>query len=102
MRILLIIITCWVMLPAIGQKSYSYQRIGRDDGLGLASDVVFATYQDARGFIWVGTANGLQRFDGNKFVSYGSTANSQHQLPIGDLTQIVPLKDGRLMLSFSA
>ena len=102
MRILLIIITSWVMLPAIGQKSYSYQRIGRDDGLGLASDVVFATYQDARGFIWVGTANGLQRFDGNKFVSYGSTANSQHQLPIGDLTQIVPLKDGRLMLSFSA
>jgi len=90
------------MLPVFGQKSYSYQRIGRDDGLGLASDVVFATYQDARGFIWVGTANGLQRFDGNKFISFGSTANSQHELPIGDLNQIVPLKDGRMILSFSA
>ncbi|MFN3795459.1 MAG: two-component regulator propeller domain-containing protein [Chitinophagaceae bacterium] len=102
MRIFLTIIICWVVLPVFGQKSYTYQRIGKDDGLGLASDVVFATYQDARGFIWVGTANGLQRFDGNKFISFGTTSSSQHELPIGDLTQIVPFRDGRLILFFSA
>lgn len=37
---------------------------------GLAQNRALAIIQDRTGFIWVGTARGLQRFDGHRFVSY--------------------------------
>ena len=39
---------------------------------GLASSVVTALAQDSRGFLWIGTTNGLTRFDGNSFVSFST------------------------------
>src|SRR5712691_4299111 len=38
---------------------------------GLAHSVVGAVYQDSKGFIWFGTADGLSRFDGYRFTNYG-------------------------------
>jgi len=37
---------------------------------GLSSSLVNQVYQDKRGFIWIGTEDGLNKFDGNKFVIY--------------------------------
>jgi len=37
---------------------------------GLSSNYVRCIFQDMRGFIWVGTKDGLNRFDGNSFVNY--------------------------------
>ena len=37
---------------------------------GLAHNMVFAIYKDVRGFIWLGTQLGLNRFDGIDVVSY--------------------------------
>ncbi len=37
---------------------------------GLAGDWVTALSRDSRGYLWVGTATGLSRFDGSAFVSY--------------------------------
>ncbi len=37
---------------------------------GLSSNTVYAIAQDLDGFLWVGTRNGLNRFDGAKFVSW--------------------------------
>lgn len=39
---------------------------------GLARDHVLAIAQDSRGFVWFGTAEGLSRFDGYRFVNYGA------------------------------
>src|SRR5487761_2617729 len=38
---------------------------------GLSDNYVFNTYQDSYGYLWVGTSNGLSRFDGKTFVHYG-------------------------------
>jgi ligand-binding sensor domain-containing protein len=40
---------------------------------GLPSSYIYQTYQDQFGYLWVGTANGLSRFDGRKFVNYSLT-----------------------------
>ena len=37
---------------------------------GLSSDIVWSVLQDSSGFIWIGTLDGLNRFDGNKFKIY--------------------------------
>jgi hypothetical protein len=37
---------------------------------GLPSAYIFSIFQDSRGFLWIGTANGISRFDGKNFVNY--------------------------------
>lgn len=40
---------------------------------GLASSNVYDILQDRDGFIWLATADGLNRFDGNRFITYRMT-----------------------------
>ncbi|MFI5187698.1 MAG: two-component regulator propeller domain-containing protein, partial [Chitinophagales bacterium] len=37
---------------------------------GLPGAYVFTIFQDSRGFLWIGTANGISRFDGKNFINY--------------------------------
>jgi signal transduction histidine kinase/ligand-binding sensor domain-containing protein/DNA-binding response OmpR family regulator len=37
---------------------------------GLSNSLINRIYQDKKGFIWVATEDGLNKFDGNKFVVY--------------------------------
>lgn len=37
---------------------------------GLSSDTVLAIAEDHRGFMWIGTDDGLNRFDGHEFATY--------------------------------
>jgi ligand-binding sensor domain-containing protein len=61
MKSLLLIFTfSLISLVAFTQQAFTH--ISTDDGMGLSSNVITSLYQDKRGFIWVGTANGLQRF----------------------------------------
>ncbi|MEI9809628.1 MAG: two-component regulator propeller domain-containing protein [Bacteroidota bacterium] len=53
---------------------------------------VLAIYQDSRGFLWVGTVNGLSRFDGKHFVSYGLRQGLTSQY----INHILEDKQGRL------
>ncbi|MEJ7587347.1 MAG: two-component regulator propeller domain-containing protein [Ferruginibacter sp.] len=47
---------------------YAFRQINQSDGL-LHNEVLSVT-QDARGFIWIATRNGLQRYDGSSFSYY--------------------------------
>lgn len=45
-----------------------FQTIGVNDGLSQGS--VYALYQDKRGFMWIGTGDGLNRYDGSELRTY--------------------------------
>jgi ligand-binding sensor domain-containing protein/two-component sensor histidine kinase len=47
---------------------------------GLASSWINSTLQDDRGYFWFGTQNGLQRFDGKRFVTYKHDPNDTTSL----------------------
>ena len=52
----------------LGQRNMSFVRL--DTLRGLSQDTVYAIVQDAYGFIWIGTEEGLNRYDGQKVLSY--------------------------------
>jgi len=53
-----------------GQTGYAFQNLSKKDGLSQAS--VFAIEQDESGFMWFGTREGLNKYDGYHFKTYTS------------------------------
>ena len=47
---------------------------------GLSNSNVFGIIQDHQGFIWFATEDGLNRYDGNNFVTYRHNANDPHSI----------------------
>lgn len=88
-RFLLWLVLAGVWVPLAGQQ-YFFQLYDFDSGLNnLAVESIF---QDQVGFLWVGTQNGLFRFDGKSFVEFGrkdlapgTLILSIHQTPDGAL-----------------
>jgi signal transduction histidine kinase/ligand-binding sensor domain-containing protein/DNA-binding response OmpR family regulator len=54
---------------------------------GLPSNIVSAITQDGKGFIWIGTGNGLCRYDGHRFITFKKEgANS---LPANEISSLL-------------
>jgi signal transduction histidine kinase/ligand-binding sensor domain-containing protein/ActR/RegA family two-component response regulator len=89
---------CLVLVAAALQLSaqrHNFRFYGEDDGLqNLAVQVLL---QDRAGFLWVGTQNGLFRYDGARFVGYGkpdglpgARVDSLHESVDGTLWVLTP------------
>ena len=44
----------------------------------LSNSLINAVYQDRKGFIWIATENGLNKFDGTRFSIYRHKESSYH------------------------
>lgn len=66
---------------------------------GLASNSVYDVVQDAAGYMWIATTNGLQRYDGNSFITFQYT-KQRGSLPNMTINCMYTDKKGRLWLSF--
>ena len=77
-------------LPLPRRPHYVFQSIG--ENLGLGSLTPSCLLQDQDGFIWIGTENGLLRFDGNRLVQYGIDQG----LPSTNVNQLVLAPSGRV------
>lgn len=51
---------------------------------GLVHSAVRCLHQDAKGYLWIGTAEGLSRFDGYRFTNYGLWNGLGHSLLEGE------------------
>lgn len=51
-------------------QQYGFRLFGQDEG--LLNLTVTAIFQDHQGFLWVGTANGVFRFDGERFTRFAT------------------------------
>ena len=60
-----------------------------DQESGLSSYNVRKVFQDSKGFIWVATQEGLDRFDGNNIVSYKRNTITKHKLAGIDVREII-------------
>ena len=67
---------------------------------GLPSTLIYATTQTRDGYIWLGTSDGLVRFDGITFVH--QRLFSDGNLLLGPVTALCPGKDGSLWVGSSS
>jgi signal transduction histidine kinase/ligand-binding sensor domain-containing protein/DNA-binding response OmpR family regulator len=54
-----------------GQNIYRFDHIGSEDG--LSQNTGFSILFDSKGFMWIGTYNGLNRYDGYEFKIFRSS-----------------------------
>lgn len=51
---------------------------------GLPSNSVRCIYQDSKGFLWLGTLNGLCRYDGNSFITFQPEPDNHKKVSLAD------------------
>ncbi len=77
-------------------QRYSFKYYGHDQG--LSNLAVTCLLQDRAGFLWVGTENGLHRYDGLRFTGFGV----EEGLPSGRIEALHETSDGTLWVGTSA
>lgn len=97
MRLLISLLSVFWLVDSLEAKSNGFfNRITTDDG--LASNNVYTVWQDRKGYIWVGTSNGLQRFDGKYFLYF--PIEKPKKLPAQPVRQILEDKKGRMWIRY--
>ena len=86
--LLLCTLVCWAQQT----QELRVRRISVVDG--LKSNSIYCIQQDRRGFVWIGTENGLSRYDGYRFVNFTQLSPNKKQATDKRVGQIVFSKDG--------
>ena len=73
-----------------------YDVVHYDENDGLAQRYVTQIVQDHQGYIWIGTWNGLDRFDGYEFVNFKSTSDDGCDVPSDRIMNLRLSSDGNL------
>jgi signal transduction histidine kinase/ligand-binding sensor domain-containing protein/CheY-like chemotaxis protein len=83
-----------IMLPdVLHAQRYSFKRYDQDSG--LLNQNVRTLLQDRTGFLWVGTDNGLFRYDGSRFRGF----NTADGLPASQIEDLNQTADGTLWVA---
>ncbi|MBC7891290.1 MAG: histidine kinase [Sphingobacteriaceae bacterium] len=77
-RLLFLLLNLWPASLLAQQPAISFQHLTLRQG--LISNYAMALTQDSAGFVWIGTANGLTRFDGLRCLTYTPQAGNRRSL----------------------
>ena len=69
---------------------------------GLMHNSIDPIYQDSRGYMWLGTVNGLYKYDGSKFKIYNNELGNQHSIIGNRITAITEDSEGVLWIGTSS
>ncbi|MFD2790721.1 ligand-binding sensor domain-containing protein [Arenibacter antarcticus] len=81
---------------APGPKRYNFAHYTEESGLN--SYQVNATVQDDDGYIWIATNEGLQRYDGLRYKSFGHVHNDSTSIPSKSILQLLIDKNKNLWI----
>ena len=87
----LLLVLAEVLSAMTPYKTYSV-------GDGMPNSTVKAICQDSLGYIWLGTRNGLVRFDGYEFRTYNYDAEAEDAVSSNDITCFTRDKEGRIWI----
>jgi ligand-binding sensor domain-containing protein len=74
----ILLLSCSIGIRAQDNKQLIFQQVTEKDG--LSNSIVNAVTKDREGFMWIGTFDGLSRYDGTHFITFRSNRNQLHSL----------------------
>ncbi|MEO6407081.1 MAG: two-component regulator propeller domain-containing protein [Ferruginibacter sp.] len=66
---------------------------------GLSNNIVTCIRKDSRGFLWIATKEGLNRFDGSRFKKYFAEKNNAGSLTHNNVRDILEYQQGELLIA---
>lgn len=82
-----------VFTPCFSQSQVIFNKINQTNG--LSNDRVSSIVKEKNGFVWIGTINGLNRFDGNKIKIYNKQNSA---LSSNDITTLLIDRKGKIWI----
>ncbi|MCB0752794.1 MAG: hypothetical protein KDC52_15085, partial [Ignavibacteriae bacterium] len=71
---------------------FRFKKIGIEEG--LSQSTILCILQDKLGYLWFGTANGLNRYDGYEFVVYTNLAKDSLSISDNEITSLYEDDEG--------
>jgi serine phosphatase RsbU (regulator of sigma subunit)/ligand-binding sensor domain-containing protein len=81
------------------QRNYLFENISVPEG--LSNSTVNYIFQDSNGFLWISTADGLNRYDGNIIKVFKNDPNDSSTIPTNDCSAIAKDADGFIWVGVS-
>ena len=93
---LCVISSILIFTEILPQSHYAFNHLNVDDGLSQSS--VTCIFQDTKGFMWFGTQDGLNRYDGYKFKIFKNIPNDSTSLTDNFIFSILEDEFGALYI----
>lgn len=93
--LLVLILSSGTILFSI-QQEFRFQHLTIDEG--LSDNDVTSIVEDHHGFIWIGTRNGLNRYDGSEFIIYQHDRNDSTSIISSFVRQLFVSSDGTIWI----
>lgn len=90
-HVIILLLTCCALIPLKAQQLYFDNITTRN---GLTSNDITCVYEDHSGFLWIGTKDGLNRFDGRMFKTFRNVPSNPNSLSGNFIVQVLQDKQG--------
>lgn len=95
----LILVICNSSLAQNWEDNLFFRNINTKDG--LSNPTTNCIYQDSRGFIWIGTVGGLNKYDGYEFKVFEYNPSDSNSLPNNRINALYEDSDNNLWIATS-
>jgi signal transduction histidine kinase/CheY-like chemotaxis protein/ligand-binding sensor domain-containing protein len=85
------------LLSSAQKLSLNFEHFGTREGLSQIN--VNSIIQDSRGFMWIGTRNGLNRYDGYNFITYRYDSKNENSISNNMITDLVEDHEGNIWIA---
>lgn len=93
---LLFFLCLYLLITAARSDDFRFQQFFVANG--LSDGHVKVLMQDHNGYLWIGTHNGLNRYDGHQFQTFFSTPDDPHSLPSNNISSIAEDAAGNIWI----
>src|SRR2546423_7305198 len=100
MRHSIFVILIWIPVIAFSQNDFNLLNFYTTKD-GLTNNTIYCITKDSRGFLWVGTKEGLNKFDGLQFKKFFAGKDAAHSLSGNSVFAMVEYRYGQLLIATS-
>jgi ligand-binding sensor domain-containing protein len=83
--------------PQTAGSLVRFFHLSQEDGLSQNAGLAFL--QDSRGFLWIGTQDGLNRYDGHTFTVYKNDPDNPTSLSYNSINALMEDQNGQIWIS---